>query len=266
MTDRLRTLSAQGLSLGYSDRTVLRDLDLNVPPGRFTALLGPNGSGKSTLLRALARLHPLAKGGVFLDGRNIATSPSKQVARDISLLPQSAVAPDGLTVSDLVRQGRYPHRSTFGGWSEKDEVAVHEALVMTALDTDRSRPLHALSGGQRQRVWIAMALAQKAPILLLDEPTTFLDLAHQLDLMELILRLVRDGAMTVVAVLHDLNQAARYCDHLVFLKAGQILEEGAVEDVFKQEVIARAFGVDTDVLRDSRTGRPYCLPIGRQSS
>lgn len=265
MTERRHTLSAQGLSLGYGDQTILRELDLMVPPGRFTALLGPNGSGKSTLLRALARLHPLANGGVFLDGRNIANCPSKQIARDISLLPQGAVAPDGLTVADLVRQGRYPHRSIFGGWTDEDEVAVRQAVEMTALDTDQNRPLHALSGGQRQRVWIAMALAQKAPILLLDEPTTFLDLAHQLDLMDLILRLVRDSAMTVVAVLHDLNQAARYCDHLVFLKAGQILVEGAVEEVFNRDSIAQAFGVETDVLRDSRTGRPYCLPLGRSS-
>lgn len=263
MTDRLRTLTAQGLTLGYGDRTVLRDLDLIVPPGQFTALLGPNGSGKSTLLRALAKLHPLAQGGVYLDGKNIDQSTSKQVAREISLLPQSAVAPEGLTVSDLVRQGRYPHRSMFGGWTAEDDAAVGDALSMTALLPFRDRSLHALSGGQRQRVWIAMALAQKAPVLLLDEPTTFLDLAHQLDLMELVLRLVRDGSMTVVAVLHDLNQAARYCDHLVFLKDGHILHEGSVNDVFTAEVIAQTYGVETDVLNDRRTGRPYCLPFGR---
>ena len=263
MTDNAGALSAQGLTLGYGENTVLRDLDLKVSPRKFTALLGPNGSGKSTLLKVLARLQSASPGSMLLDGSDIQAMPSKLVARQISLLPQGAVAPEGLTVLDLVRQGRYPHRPVFGGWSDKDEMSVRDALAKTALDDLGNRFLQSLSGGQRQRAWIAMVLAQQAPVLLLDEPTTYLDLAHQIDLMELIRSLVDNEAMTVVAVLHDLNQAARYCDELVFLKDGEIAEQGPVDLVFRPSLIREVFDVEADVLQDPRTARPYCLPHGR---
>lgn len=262
MTDRTDILATEGATIGYGARSIVEALDLRIAPGAFTVLLGPNGSGKSTILRALARLLPLQAGAVLLDGRRISAMGSKEVARRVGLLAQGAVAPEGLRVIDLVRQGRYPHRAIFGGWSAGDEAAVQEALDLTRTQDLRDRPLEALSGGQRQRAWIAMALAQRAPILLLDEPTTYLDLAHQVELLELMRRLVDERGMTVVAVLHDLNHAARFGDHLVLLRDGRIVEEGAPAEVFRRDLIARVFGVDVSILPDPETGTPFCIPRG----
>lgn len=260
MTDGCDRLEVRGVSLGYDGRPVARDLDLVIPPGRLTVLLGPNGSGKSTLLRALARLHPVQAGTVLLDGTSICDIGSKAFARRVGLLAQGATAPEGLRVIDLIRQGRYPHRSVFGRWTPDDESAVDTALSLTSLAHLQNRPLDTLSGGQRQRAWIAMVLAQSTPILLLDEPTTYLDLAHQVELMSLIRRLVDARAMTVVAVLHDLNQAARYGDTLVMLKDGQIAAQGSVQQVLTPTLIARVFGVEVKLFHDPDTGLPFCIP------
>lgn len=253
-------LTMEGVSIRYGQTPVVEALDLSIPPERFTALLGPNGCGKSTILRALARLQLLHTGRVLLDGRAIATMGSKDVARRIGLLPQGAGAPDGLRVRDLIRQGRYPHRALFGSWSTTDEAAVQEAMDLTGTRDLADRPLDALSGGQRQRAWIAMVLAQSSPILLLDEPTTYLDLAHQLDLLSLVRRLVDERGQTVVAILHDLNQAARFADRLILVQHGRVMAEGEVDEVLSPELIAQVFGVEVSMIRDPETGRPFCIP------
>lgn len=253
-------LAAERAFIGYGGRPVVEDLSLAIPRGRFTALLGPNGSGKSTILRALAGLHRLDGGAVLLDGRPIARLPAKAVARRIGFLAQGATAPEGLTVGDLVRQGRYPHRSLLGGWTEADGAAVEEAMALTSTAHLRDRRLDTLSGGQRQRAWIAMTLAQQGSILLLDEPTTYLDLAHQIELMELTRHLIETRGATVVAVLHELNQAARYGDHLVLLKAGRIHAEGTPQAVLTAGNLHAVFGVPVAILTDPETGQPLCVP------
>lgn len=256
-TDGLET---KAVAVDYGPTRIVEDLDLKIAPGRLTVLLGPNGSGKSTILRAIARLQPVAAGSILLDAQAITRMSTKEFARRVGLLAQGATAPEGLRVIDLVRQGRYPHRPLFGGWGADDDAAVAEALALTSLQELQDRPLEALSGGQRQRAWIAMTLAQATPILLLDEPTTYLDIAHQVDLMNLIRRLVDTRAMTVVAVLHDLNQAARYADHLIMLKAGKIMAKGPAREIITPEIIARAFGVEVKVFHDPDSGLPFCLP------
>lgn len=259
-------LRAERASIGYGGRPVVEDLSLAIPRGGFTALLGPNGSGKSTLLRGLAGLHPLVGGAVLLDGRPIARLPARAVARRIGFLAQGATAPEGLTVGDLVRQGRYPHRSLLGGWTAADSAAVDEAMALTSIAHLRDRRLDTLSGGQRQRAWIAMTLAQQGSILLLDEPTTYLDLAHQVELLELTRHLIETRGATVVAVLHDLNQAARYGDHLVLLKAGRVHAEGPPAAVLTPENLQEVFGVAVAILTDPETGLPLCIPRRRQHS
>ncbi|WP_238122243.1 MULTISPECIES: ABC transporter ATP-binding protein [unclassified Xanthobacter] len=254
-------LRARNLSAGYGRSLILRELDLAVPPGAFTALVGPNGSGKSTLLHALAGLLAPREGAVLLDGEAISRLPVKALAKRVSLLAQGPIAPEGLTVFDLVQQGRYPHRALFERWSARDVAACDEALRLTDMAVLRDRPLADLSGGQRQRAWIAMTLAQEAEIVLLDEPTSFLDLAHQIEVMELVVELVRGRGKTFVAVLHDLNQAARYVDHMVLLKAGRIMAAGAPAQVLTAEAIATVFGVAATVVPDPVTGTPMCVPL-----
>lgn len=263
--ETLPDLSAAGVSIGYGRTTIVEGLDLTIPHGRFTALVGPNGSGKSTILRALAGLMSLQSGSVILDGRSIAALPARAIARQVGVLAQGPRSPEGLTVWDLVQQGRYPHRSMFGGWSAGDEAACDEALQLTGMDGLRHRPVDSLSGGQKQRAWIAMTLAQQTPILLLDEPTTFLDLAHQIEVMDLITELVRQRNKTVVAVLHDLNQAARYADLMVFLKAGSIAATGEPASVMTAPVIADVFGIQSSITADPLSGTPMCIPAWRHN-
>jgi iron complex transport system ATP-binding protein len=255
-------LATEDLSLAYGRNPIVEHLDLAFRTGAFTALLGPNGSGKSTCLRALAGLLAPKGGTVLLDGTSISRLSTRQLALRVGFLHQGPPVPEGLTVQDLVRQGRYPHRSLFGVWSTKDESACEEALMLTGTTDLRHRPLDSLSGGQRQRAWIAVTLAQETDILLLDEPTTFLDLAHQIELMELVVRLVRRGK-TVVAVLHDLNQAARYADHIVLLKAGRLCAAGAPATVLTAPNIHQVFDVAVTVIDDPVTGTPLCLPLSR---
>lgn len=258
------SLSAQHLRVGYGPgRTVLADLDLEVPAGQVTAIIGANGSGKSTLLRTLARLHRLEAGTVLLGGRDIATIPTNEVARKLGLLPQSSITPDAITVRDLVARGRTPHTSLWRQWSVADEAAVIDALTSTALIELADRPVDALSGGQRQRVWIAMVVAQATPLLLLDEPTTYLDLAHQLDVLELVGRLNREQGRTVVMVLHDLAQACRFADHLVALRGGEIVAAGPPAEVVDREMVREVFSVECQILDDPVDGGPLVVPISR---
>jgi iron complex transport system ATP-binding protein len=258
---RYPRLEARGLGCAYGDREVLRDLDLVVPRGRITALVGPNGCGKSTLLRALARLLKPSEGVVLLDGGDIHRLPTRIVARQLGILAQSPGTPDGLTVIDLVRQGRFPHRRRLRRWSDEDERAVAEALALTATAEFAARPLDSLSGGQRQRCWIAMALAQQPRVLLLDEPTTYLDIAHQLELMELLRRLNADAGRTLLLVLHDLNHAAWYADHVVLLHDGRIHAQGAPHDVLHRDNIRQVFGIEASILIEPETGRLVCVPM-----
>ncbi|MER6200726.1 ABC transporter ATP-binding protein [Streptomyces sp. NPDC001586] len=253
-------LSADGLTLAYEDRVVVSGLDLAVPDGKVTVIVGPNACGKSTTLRALGRLLKPRSGAVLLDGAALSSLPTRQIAQTIGLLPQSPVAPEAITVGDLVARGRQPHQHWWQQWSEADERAVSEAMARTSVADLADRPVDALSGGQRQRVWIAMALAQDTDLLLLDEPTTFLDIAHQVEVLDLIRRLNRERGRTVVAVLHDLNQAARYADHLVAMKAGRVVAEGPPSSVVTAELVEEVFGLTSLVIPDPVTGSPLVIP------
>jgi iron complex transport system ATP-binding protein len=258
-----RGLIATRLTLAYDDREVVRELEVAVPRGQVTAVVGANGCGKSTLLRALARLLAPREGAVMLDGRAISELPTKEVAKRLGLLPQSPIAPEGLMVEDLVARGRYPHQRLFRQWSPDDEAAVEAALAATQLRDLRRRPLDELSGGQRQRAWIAMTLAQQTEILLLDEPTTFLDLAHQIEVLDLLSDLASERRRTVVMVLHDLNQACRYADHIVAMHGGRVHAAGPPSEVVDAELVETVFGLPARVIDDPMTGTPLCLPVPR---
>jgi len=257
------SLAAQAVTLGYGDRTIVDRLDLDVPPGRITAIIGANGCGKSTLLRALARLITPTEGQVVLDGKALHARPSKEVARTLGLLPQSPVAPEGIAVADLVGRGRHPHQKLLARWSERDYVVVADALAATGIEDLADRSVDELSGGQRQRVWIAMALAQETDILLLDEPTTFLDVAHQVEVLDLLTDLNRERGTTIVMVLHDMNLAARYADHLFALCSGRVVADGAPGDVMTADLIREVFDLDSLVVADPVSGAPIVLPRGR---
>ena len=257
-------LRASELRVGYGDSVVLDGLDVDVLDGTVTAVIGPNGCGKSTLLRALARLLPARHGQVLLDGKRIDRYPSREVARVLGVLPQTPVAPDGLTVADLVARGRHPHQTWYRQWSGDDETAVGEALRWTGMTEFAERTVDTLSGGQRQRVWISMALAQGTEILLLDEPTTFLDLAHQVDVLDLVERLHREMRRTVVMVLHDLNLAARYAGRLIAMRDGRIVADGRPEEVLTTELLRTVFELDAQVITDPVAGTPLVVPVGRR--
>jgi iron complex transport system ATP-binding protein len=255
-------LAARGVTVGYGARTVIDDLDVAIPPGVITTIIGPNGCGKSTLLRTLSRLLKPSRGSVVLDGDDIARLRTRDVARKLGLLPQAPVAPEGLTVADLVARGRHPHQSWLRQWSSDDAEVVERALAMTGVSDLADRPVDALSGGQRQRVWISMTLAQGTDLLLLDEPTTYLDLAHAMDVLDLVDDLHESGC-TVVMVLHDLNLAARYSDNLVVMRAGSILAQGHPRDVLTAELLHEAFGLHARIIDDPVGDRPLIVPIGR---
>jgi iron complex transport system ATP-binding protein len=253
-------LRAEGLTLGYDDRTVVADLDLTVLDGRITAIVGANACGKSTLLRGLARLLPPRDGAVFIDGRSVADMRTLDVAKVLGLLPQSPIAPDGITVADLVSRGRYPHQGWFRRWTERDHDAVTRALDATGVADLVDRPLRDLSGGQRQRVWVAMALAQDTDLLLLDEPTTYLDINHQVELLRLLRKLNAGSAKTIVIVMHDLNLACRYCDHLIAMCDGTIVAEGSPTEVVTAELVEKVFGLSCVVVPDPVAGTPMIVP------
>ena len=253
-------LRIENATIGYDKTVISEDISVEIPHNSFTAIIGPNGCGKSTLLRALARVLVPVKGRVMLDDQNISKYKPKVVARELGLLPQTSLAPEGIRVVDLVARGRAPYQSLIQQWRKSDEEAVETALEATRLTALGSRFIAELSGGQRQRVWIAMLLAQQTPIMLLDEPTTFLDIAHQYELMELLRDFHEDGK-TVVTVLHDLNQAARYADHLIVMQQGKVITTGMPQDVLTKELVKEVFGLDAMICPDPATGTPNVVPL-----
>jgi iron complex transport system ATP-binding protein len=256
-------LRADDVTLAYDRRVVVRGLSVDVPAGGFTAIVGPNACGKSTLLRALVRMLKPRAGAVLLDGSEISSLPTKHVARRVGLLPQSSAAPDGITVADLVARGRHPHQSLLRQWSREDERAVREAMAHTRVDDLAERLVDELSGGQRQRVWLAMALAQETPLLLLDEPTTFLDIAHQMEVLDLCAELHEQGR-TLVAVLHDLNHACRYATHLIAMRDGAVVAQGEPAEIVDAALVEDVFGLPCQVVPCPETGAPMVVPAARR--
>lgn len=254
---RLRT---EQLTIGYDGKTVITDLTVDIPDGRVTAIVGPNACGKSTLLRGLARLLKPSSGQVILDGADINGLHTKEVARRLGLLPQTSIAPEGITVADLVSRGRFPHQKVLRQWAREDADAVAEAMRATAVEELSGRLVDELSGGQRQRVWVAMVLAQETPLVLLDEPTTYLDIAHQVELLDLFAKLNREQDRTVVAVLHDLNHACRYADHIIAMKAGTIVAQGDPTGVITEDLVGEVYGLACQIIDDPQTGTPLVVP------
>ena len=257
------TLSAEGITLAYGDRTIIDGLDITLAPGKITSIVGANGCGKSTLLRGLARLLTPASGQVILDGKSLHSRSTKEVARVLGLLPQSPIAPEGIAVADLVGRGRHPHQKVLARWSAHDYDIVADALDATGITDLADRSVDELSGGQRQRVWIAMALAQETDILLLDEPTTFLDVAHQVEVLDLLTDLAVSRGTTIVMVLHDLNLAARYSDELVAMCRGAVHAAGAPADILTHTLVEEVFGMANQITTDPVSGKPMVMPIGR---
>jgi iron complex transport system ATP-binding protein len=257
-------LSTKNLTLGYDNTQIIKNIDLSIPQGKITALVGANGCGKSTLLRGLARLLKPLNGSIYLDSADVFKLSTKAVAKKLGILSQSPVAPEGLTVKDLVACGRYPYQNWLQQWTKEDERFVEIALETTRMKELSERELDTLSGGQRQRAWIAMALAQNTEILLLDEPTTFLDLAHQIEVLDLLWELNQNQGRTLVMVLHDLNQACRYADYLVAVNEGNIYTQGKPEEVMNEKMVLDVFGLECKIFPDPVSGTPMCVPIGRK--
>lgn len=254
-------IEGRRLTLSYDDRRISEDLDLQIPHGEITVILGPNACGKSTLLRALSRLLTPQRGDVLLEGDEIRKMPPKALARRLGLLPQTSTAPPGITVVDLIARGRFPHQRMLSQWSEADQLAVARAMEATRTTPLADRLVEELSGGQRQRVWIAMVLAQDTPVMLLDEPTTYLDISHQLEVMELVRHLNRDEGRTVALVLHDLNQACRYADHLIVMSDGRIASRGRPDEVMTEQLLAEVFSLEARVVPDPVFGTPLVVPL-----
>lgn len=256
-------LTTRKLTLAYDGNIIIQGLDLAIPRGQITTLVGPNGCGKSTLLRGMTRLLKPTGGTVYLDGDAIAHLPGKDLAKRLGILPQGPSAPEGLTVRELVAQGRYPHQNWLQQWSQDDALKVEAAIATTHLQAFANRPLDTLSGGQRQRAWIAMALAQDTDTLLLDEPTTYLDLAHQIEVLDLLYQLNRQGNRTIVMVLHDLNLACRYSHHLVALQGGMVIAQGHPQAVVTETLIRQVFGLESRIIQDPVSGTPLCIPVSQ---
>jgi iron complex transport system ATP-binding protein len=258
------SLGTESVTLSYDQNIITQDLSIRIPEGKFSVIVGPNGCGKSTLLRAMSRLLEPTSGQVLLNGKNIHALATRDVAKILGLLPQSAIAPDGIKVVDLVARGRFPHQKWFQPWREQDQDAVDAAMKATSITEFAQLNVDQLSGGQRQRVWVAMALAQETPLLLLDEPTTYLDIAHQIELMDLFQDLNRLQGHTIVAVLHDLNHACRYADNLIAMKSGQVVATGTPNDIVTETLIETVFGLPCIILEDPISGTPLVIPKGRQ--
>lgn len=253
-------LETNGLSIAYEDRLIVEDLNIQIPQGKITALVGANGSGKSTILKTMARLMQPKAGQVLLDGKSIHKQSTREVAKQLAILPQNPTAPEGLTVTELVSYGRFPYQKGFGSLKEEDKKMVEWAIDATGLNEFHDRPIDQLSGGQRQRAWIAMALAQDTDILFLDEPTTFLDMAHQLEVLQLLEELNISSQRTIVMVVHDLNHATRYAHHMIAIKQGKAAAIGSPQEVMTSDVMREVFGIEADIITDPRTGVPLCLP------
>ncbi|MDN6273897.1 MAG: ABC transporter ATP-binding protein, partial [Corynebacterium casei] len=256
-------LSASEVSVGYGERSVIEKLSVDIKRGAVTSIVGPNGCGKSTLLRAMARLLNPSHGEIVLDGKSIHDIPTRKLATKLGLLPQTPIAPDGIVVADLVGRGRTPHQGVLGRWIQQDYDIVAESLETTGISDLAERSIDEISGGQRQRVWIAMALAQRTDTLLLDEPTTYLDVKHQLDVLDLLTELNRDRGTTIVMVLHDLNLAARYSDELVAVSKGKVFAHGHPREVITKENVKSVFGIDSVIINDPVSDHPAVMPIGR---
>ncbi|KRE57952.1 ABC transporter ATP-binding protein [Paenibacillus sp. Soil750] len=257
------TLETRNLNLTYGNENIIEGLNLSIPKGKITVLIGSNGCGKSTLLRAMARLLKPAHGEIILDGKHIAEIPTKEIAKRLSILPQGPIAPEGLTVFQLVKQGRYPYQNWLKSWSDEDEQCVKEALAVTKMTELAETAVDSLSGGQRQRAWIAMTLAQGTQTILLDEPTTYLDMAHQVDILDLLFELNEREQRTIVMVLHDLNLACRYAHHLVAIKDKSVFAQGKPEDVIHSELVRHVFGMECEIIGDPFFGTPMCIPKGK---
>jgi iron complex transport system ATP-binding protein len=253
-------LNTVGLNIAYEDRLIVEDLNIEIPQGQITALVGANGSGKSTILKTMARIMQPKGGSVLLDGKSIHKQSTREVAKQLAILPQNPTAPEGLTVTELVSYGRFPYQKGFGSLKAEDRKMVEWAVGVTGMQDFHDRPIDQLSGGQRQRAWIAMALAQDTDILFLDEPTTFLDMAHQLEVLQLLEQLNANAARTIVMVVHDLNHAARYAHHMIAIKKGKAQAVGSPVEVMKPEMLRDVFGIEADIVTDPRTGVPLCLP------
>jgi iron complex transport system ATP-binding protein len=255
----LASLSTENLQIGYDEKIIVDNLNLKINKGEITTIIGANGCGKSTILKTMARVHAAKSGVVYLDGKMIHKIPTKEIAKKMAVLPQSPEAPSGLTVYELISFGRSPHQSGFGRLSEEDRKVIHWALEVTGLTSFAHQAVDALSGGQRQRAWIAMAIAQETELLLLDEPTTYLDMAHQLEILKLLEKLNREEGRTIVMVIHDLNHAARFSHHMVALRSGKIIKEGTSEEVMTSAVLKEVFQIDAEIVKDPRTKKPVCI-------
>ncbi|MFC4102061.1 ABC transporter ATP-binding protein [Paenibacillus xanthanilyticus] len=259
-------LTTSGLNIAYEERLIVEDLNIAIPQGKITALVGANGSGKSTILKTMARIMSPAAGAVMLDGKSIHKQSTREVAKQLAILPQNPTAPDGLTVSELVSYGRFPYQKGFGSLSKDDRAIIKWAVDATRMTEFADRPIDQLSGGQRQRAWIAMALAQQTDILFLDEPTTFLDMAHQLEVLELLQELNSTANRTIVMVVHDLNHASRYAHHMIAIKKGKVAGEGSPVEVMTPDILREVFSIEADILVDPRSGVPLCLPYALAGS
>lgn len=258
-----KCLQTKDLTLAYGERTIIDQMNLDIPKGEITVFIGGNGCGKSTLLRSIARLLKPKEGSVLLDGESISRLSTKEVARKMAILPQTPVSPEGLTVLQLVKQGRYPHQSWLKQWSRKDEEIVEDALRATGMEEFRDRKVDELSGGQRQRAWIALTLAQDTDIILLDEPTTYLDMTHQIEILDLLFELNEREGRTIVMVLHDINLACRYAHNIVAIRDREVYAQGKPEDVISCELVKNVFGMDCQVSSDPLFGTPLCIPFGK---
>lgn len=259
----MNSIETKALTLAYGEEPVISNLNLKIPEGKITVFIGSNGCGKSTLLRSLARLLKPESGKILLGGKEINSISTKEVAKRMAILPQSPVAPEGITVFQLVKQGRYPHQSWLNQWSKEDEYMANKALEATKMSSFKDRAVDSLSGGQRQRAWIAMTLAQGTDIVLLDEPTTYLDLAHQIEILDLLYELNQNEETTIVMVLHDLNLACRYADNIVAIKDKNIYTEGNPEKVVNSKMVRKVFGLNCSIISDPVFGTPYCIPAGK---
>ncbi len=255
----MKSIETKNLDIAYDDTLIVRELNMQIPDGKITSIIGANGCGKSTILKAVGRILKPKKGVVHLSGQDISKLPTKEIAKKMAILPQTPTAPSGLTVGELVAYGRFPHQKGFGNLTEEDKRIVKWALTATKLSEFERREVDALSGGQRQRVWIAMALAQQTDLILLDEPTTYLDLAHQLEVLKLLYELNRNQKCTIVMVLHDLNLAARFSDYIIAIQKGAIIKHGTPEEVMTPEVLRKTFNINADVVIEPKSNRPVCI-------
>lgn len=254
----MNRLNTSGLHIDYGDQKIIKGVDLFIPDKKITSIIGPNGCGKSTLLKAMTRIIPYQSGSVIFDGKEISHEKTKQLAKKVAILPQSQESVNGLTVGELVSYGRYPYQSGFGKLTKRDHEVIDWALEVTSVTSYKFQSVDSLSGGQRQRVWIAMALAQETEIIFLDEPTTYLDLAHQLEILELLQKLNQEEKRTIIMVLHDLNQAARFSDYMIALKDGRVIKTGTGNEVMKRDVLRQVFNIDAVISKDPRTNKPIC--------